>query len=240
MKNWLIRTKSFHLLGPVSQEKVRELIDNGSITGEDEICSGNGYWFSVKEADLVARYIYQNNPQSFNLVSEALNEKIQRDHVITDQRFEQVPNYEIKDDVTVVVSQTEIAGAVSAQEAPQVSEVKTEKLVQDREKTTEFYLPAKEPTIITKLSALQEAEKKEIPKREITKTDMKLNSSGLIKVPKAVAVHRKTVFYKFLIVLIVAIVAIIALNRIVIFDFLINSSHADVIEDNLKKKTQLL
>ncbi len=41
-KNWLIRTKNNHILGPVTKEKVRELYENGSIKGDDEICSGNG------------------------------------------------------------------------------------------------------------------------------------------------------------------------------------------------------
>lgn len=70
-RNWLIRTKSNHILGPVSKEKVLELFDNSSIKPDDEICSGNGHWFFVREADLVARYLKGNEPQSFNPISEA-------------------------------------------------------------------------------------------------------------------------------------------------------------------------
>lgn len=71
VKNWLIRTKNNHILGPVSKTKIRELIGNGSIKGDDEICSGNGYWIYVREQDLVAKYILSNEKQSFNPVQEA-------------------------------------------------------------------------------------------------------------------------------------------------------------------------
>lgn len=70
-KNWLIRTKSNHILGPVSKEKVNELYQNGSIKQDDEICSGNGFWFFIRESDLVERYLLGNNVQSFNPISEA-------------------------------------------------------------------------------------------------------------------------------------------------------------------------
>jgi hypothetical protein len=70
-KNWLIRTKSNHILGPVSKEKVYELYQNGSIKQDDEICSGNGYWFFIRESDLVERYLLSSNVQSFNPISEA-------------------------------------------------------------------------------------------------------------------------------------------------------------------------
>lgn len=70
-KNWLIRTKNNHILGPISKEKVKELITNGSIKGDDEVCSGNGYWLYVRETELVSKYILENNEQSFNPVQEA-------------------------------------------------------------------------------------------------------------------------------------------------------------------------
>lgn len=71
IKNWLIRTKNNHILGPVSREKIRELISNGSIKGDDEICSGNGYWIHVREQDLIAKFVMGDEPQPFNPVQEA-------------------------------------------------------------------------------------------------------------------------------------------------------------------------
>lgn len=70
-KNWLIRTKSNHILGPVSKEKVFELYQNGSIKADDEVCSGNGFWFFIRESDLVDKYLKGGATQSFNPISEA-------------------------------------------------------------------------------------------------------------------------------------------------------------------------
>lgn len=71
LKNWLIRTKSNHILGPISKVKTCELYKNGSIKPDDEICSGNGYWFFVKESDLIQRYLLGDEIQTFNPISEA-------------------------------------------------------------------------------------------------------------------------------------------------------------------------
>lgn len=70
-KNWLIRTKSNHILGPVSKEKVLELFRNGSIKSDDEVCSGNGFWFFIRESDLVNRFLLGDEIQGFNPISEA-------------------------------------------------------------------------------------------------------------------------------------------------------------------------
>jgi hypothetical protein len=72
-KNWLIRTRSNHILGPISKEKVLELYNNGSIKSDDEVCSGNGYWFYLREDDLVQRFLLGDENQSFNPISEAKN-----------------------------------------------------------------------------------------------------------------------------------------------------------------------
>lgn len=70
-KNWLIRTRSNHILGPVSKEKVLELLRNGSIKADDEVCSGNGYWFFIRETELVNRFLLGEELQGFNPISEA-------------------------------------------------------------------------------------------------------------------------------------------------------------------------
>ncbi len=70
-KNWLIRTRSNHILGPISKEKVLELYNNGSIKSDDEVCSGNGYWFYLREDDLVQRFLLGEEIQCFNPISEA-------------------------------------------------------------------------------------------------------------------------------------------------------------------------
>lgn len=70
-RNWLIRTRSMQILGPVSLAKVVELIDKGSLRDEDEVTSGNGYWFCIRETELVEKYLQQNIPQGFNPIAEA-------------------------------------------------------------------------------------------------------------------------------------------------------------------------
>lgn len=94
-KNWLIRTRSNHILGPVSKEKVLDLYNNGSIKPDDEICSGNGYWFFIREDDLVKKYLLGNEIQSFNPISEAKD-------VLTASAPSEVIAEEFSDDITLV------------------------------------------------------------------------------------------------------------------------------------------
>ena len=71
VKNWLIRTKNNHILGPVSKDKVKELLNKKSIKGDDEVCCGNGYWIFVREEDLLEKYLIGDEEQAFNPVQEA-------------------------------------------------------------------------------------------------------------------------------------------------------------------------
>lgn len=70
-RTWLIRTKQNKILGPLSKQKVIDLVQTESLTGEDEVCSGNGYWFWIKEKELVDKYLLGESEQSFNPVCEA-------------------------------------------------------------------------------------------------------------------------------------------------------------------------
>lgn len=70
-KNWLIRTKQKQILGPVSKEKLISFVEKGALGPEDEVMSGNGYWFSLKERELLDKYVLGDIPQSFDPISEA-------------------------------------------------------------------------------------------------------------------------------------------------------------------------
>jgi hypothetical protein len=70
-KNWLIRTRDGQISGPHSKEKVKELIESGRFNEDDEICSGNGFWFYLYEKELFNQYIVGDQIQSFNPLSEA-------------------------------------------------------------------------------------------------------------------------------------------------------------------------
>ncbi len=104
-KNWLIRTKSNHILGPVSKEKVLELYNNGSIKQDDEICTGNGYWFFVREDDLVSRFLLGKEIQGFNPISEAKDVLIAP---INKPRYEPT-----RDDITLI-GNVDLAGLKKA------------------------------------------------------------------------------------------------------------------------------
>lgn len=71
-KRWLIRTRAKQILGPASLEKIISLLEKNSLKDEDELSSGNGYWFWVKEKELVDKYIYKGVKQDFNPISEAI------------------------------------------------------------------------------------------------------------------------------------------------------------------------
>ena len=71
IKNWLIRTKGRQILGPVSKEKLLEFVKKGALSPQDEVSSGNGYWFYINEKELVDKYLFGDVPQSFNPISEA-------------------------------------------------------------------------------------------------------------------------------------------------------------------------
>lgn len=85
-RNWLIRTTQYQILGPISKDKVIEFFKKGALGPDDEICSGNGYWFAIKEKDLIEKYLLGDIPQGYNPISEAptvLAAKAKTDHTST-------------------------------------------------------------------------------------------------------------------------------------------------------------
>lgn len=95
-KNWLIRTKSNHILGPISREKVVELRSNGSIRPDDEICQGNGYWLFLRETELVDRFLIAQEPQGFNPICEA------KDVLGSLEAAGSSPEHAFNDDITLI------------------------------------------------------------------------------------------------------------------------------------------
>ena len=97
LKDWLIRTKSKQILGPVSKQKIIELIEKGSLRDEDEISSGNGHWFWIWEKDLLDKYIYGDETQGFNPVSEI-------EDVLTSQSGQSIEVSAASDTTTIEVN----------------------------------------------------------------------------------------------------------------------------------------
>jgi hypothetical protein len=79
-RNWLIRTTQNQILGPVAKQKLLEFIQKGALGMMDEVSSGNGYWFSIKEKDLVDKYIHGDIPQSYNPISETASVLSKKDN----------------------------------------------------------------------------------------------------------------------------------------------------------------
>lgn len=77
---WLIRTTQNKIFGPFSKSKVLEFLKNKSLDPNDELASGNGHWFYLREYDLVEKYIYGDVPQGFNPISEAKSVLFQREN----------------------------------------------------------------------------------------------------------------------------------------------------------------
>jgi hypothetical protein len=54
---WMVRTFQNVISGPMSREKLCELILRGEFRLHDEICHANGYWFYLHERAEVARHL---------------------------------------------------------------------------------------------------------------------------------------------------------------------------------------
>jgi hypothetical protein len=53
MDQWLVRTSRNWIAGPYLKEQVRQMIAEGKLTLDDEVCSATGYWFFLHEHDEV-------------------------------------------------------------------------------------------------------------------------------------------------------------------------------------------
>lgn len=92
-KRWLIRTRAKQILGPASLSKIVSLLEKNSLKDDDELTSGNGYWFWVKEKDLVQKYVYDGVEQDFNPMSEATTVLAKKDDVkVSDGPQEKIPD----------------------------------------------------------------------------------------------------------------------------------------------------
>jgi hypothetical protein len=77
------------------------LLDKGAIKADDELCSGNGYWFYVREKKLIEKYIRGDEVQGFNPVSEAdtvlCKEKVEDEVLLPSDQDLDYPEIDDKD-----------------------------------------------------------------------------------------------------------------------------------------------
>lgn len=71
MRKWLIRTNNNQIFGPVSKQKLIEFYNDKTISLDDEVCSGNGFWFYIREQELLEKFLLGEVDQPFNPISEA-------------------------------------------------------------------------------------------------------------------------------------------------------------------------
>lgn len=205
-RNWLIRTTQYQILGPISKDKVVEFFKKGALGPEDELCSGNGYWFSIKEKDLIEKYLLGDIPQGYNPISEAptvLAAKRKTDHTSTLNRSVKAES----PDQTLVLNRSALEGETenSQSQATQVinlKDLKNASSAKDEVKVPknddldypdmgEAKTPAKDdldyPTMVT--SAPSSAKVSEPVKKEATAPKYKMQSAEDILPEKMEPVH---------------------------------------------------
>lgn len=61
---WLVRTATNEVIGPISREVLIAQIREGKLGLEDEVCKANSYWIYLDEADEVKRQLGIEMPRS--------------------------------------------------------------------------------------------------------------------------------------------------------------------------------
>lgn len=50
-EKWLVRTEKNQILGPFPRELVRQMVLDGKLGLQDEVCMGNSYWIYLHETE---------------------------------------------------------------------------------------------------------------------------------------------------------------------------------------------
>lgn len=210
-RNWLIRTTQYQILGPISKDKVIEFFKKGALGPDDEICSGNGYWFSIKEKDLIDKYLLGDIPQGYNPISEAptvLAAKSKTDQTSTLNRAMKVesPDQTLvldrntlnndeaensQSQATQVINLKDLKSSSLDSASPEVKVPKTDDL--DYPDMSSAKVPTNDdldyPSISTTSSAPVAASKVEAPKKEATAPKYKMQSAEDMIPEKMEPVH---------------------------------------------------
>jgi LPXTG-motif cell wall-anchored protein len=199
------------------------LIDTGSLKSEDEITCGNGYWFFIREEELINKYVKSEIPQGFNPVSEA-------DSVLTEDALREneetlIPeddDLEYPDDITQIGSKEKIL-----EELRRHTDSENNDSIEDESNVLEI------PSPVVALPTQ--------PQRHVSKS----NSKQRIEKRE----QKKSLFNQNILLVIVGILFVLALagfyfRKRLIKEFieagtnihLISPSYAQVIPDSVKKK----
>jgi hypothetical protein len=168
-KNWLIRTTNFQILGPITKQKIIEVYHKGALHEDDELSQGNGYWFFVREKDLIEKYIIGNVPQEWSILSEAKNVLTATDQdpsEIEENISESVSNYTTDTAVTNLSKESTAMPSSSDLEYPDMAPSK----------------PASKPTVKEKISPLPSIQQAATKPKEVV-VKVSAGSHAQMKLP---------------------------------------------------------
>ena len=57
VEQWLVRTQQNWIKGPYSRETLCEMIREGGVELQDEVCVGNGYWIYLHESEEIEKQL---------------------------------------------------------------------------------------------------------------------------------------------------------------------------------------
>jgi hypothetical protein len=90
-QSWLVRTAGNDLLGPFSQETIREMVRDRKLTALDEVCRANHFWFFLhEEAEVRSQLGITSpvfNPKRRDADEESTQTDIRTDEVDTDKVY---------------------------------------------------------------------------------------------------------------------------------------------------------
>lgn len=79
MERWLVRTEKNVISGPYPRELVQQMIRDGKLALEDEVCCANSYWFFLHEQDEVQKLLGVRAPKLDSMDNEITETETQTD-----------------------------------------------------------------------------------------------------------------------------------------------------------------
>src|SRR5688500_16240212 len=64
MDQWLVRTSKNLIAGPYTKDQICQLIRDGQLTHQDEVCRANDYWITLHEREEVLRLLGIEMPKA--------------------------------------------------------------------------------------------------------------------------------------------------------------------------------
>jgi hypothetical protein len=92
MDKWLVRTSKNRVEGPYTREQIRQSIQEGNLSFEDEVCAAEGYWFSLHEREEVLKYLDIDVPRNRESTDDEITQTQTQTEEILELRQESSPD----------------------------------------------------------------------------------------------------------------------------------------------------